>query len=55
MQKVVDTLVEIALLPVSFIIIGVGDANFEKLKIFTSNSALKSSEGKAAIRDNINF
>jgi copine 5/8/9 len=46
MPKVIDILVEMSHLPISIIIIGVGNAKFEKMSILDGDTALVDSKGK---------
>jgi hypothetical protein len=51
MEQVIHTITEISRLPVSIIIIGVGNANFQKMQILDGEKCLVSSNGKQAERD----
>lgn len=52
MDQTVDVLVEASYLPISIIIIGVGNANFDKMDILDGDGKLlRSSRGISAARD----
>lgn len=51
MDKVIDNLVESSALPISVIIIGLGNANFEKMMILDGEKGLSNKKGVRAERD----
>ena len=55
MPKVVDLIVEMATLPISVIIIGVGNAKFEKMNMLDGETALVDSKGRRQERDIVQF
>lgn len=56
MKETTDIIVELSKYPVSIIIIGVGNENFEKMKFLDSDEKiLRNSKGQAAARDIVQF
>lgn len=56
MDQTIDVLVEASYLPISIIIIGVGNANFDKMNILDGDGQLlRSSRGVPAARDIVQF
>jgi hypothetical protein len=56
MTETTDLIVELSRFPVSIIIIGVGNDNFEKMKFLDSDDkVLRSSKGVVASRDVVQF
>jgi hypothetical protein len=56
MMETIDILVEASSLPIAFLIIGVGNGNFDNMvRLDADNSVLINSRGKKAVRDNVQF
>lgn len=56
MQETVDMIVEASYLPLSIIIIGVGNANFDKMDVLDGDGkVLRNSRGVPAARDIVQF
>ena len=56
MKETVDLIVELSKYPVSIIIIGVGNEEFEKMKFLDSDDkVLRNTSGQAALRDIVQF
>ena len=56
LQETIDSLVEGSFLPLSVIIIGIGDADFKKMEILDGDDVpLISSKGKKRMRDLVQF
>ena len=56
LQETIDTLVEASLLPLSVVIVGIGDGNFKNMEILYGDEVpLTSSKGKKRIRDIVQF
>lgn len=55
MDKTINLLVENCLLPISFIIVGVGRADFTNMNTLDGDNGLYSSSGKKALRDIVQF
>jgi hypothetical protein len=52
MKETIDILVELSKYPVSIIIIGVGNEDFDKMNFLDSdNKVLRNSKGEVALRD----
>lgn len=55
-DETIDTVVECSYLPISIVIVGVGNANFEKMDILDDDdNSLVSSQGKRPLRDCVQF
>jgi len=55
-DETIDTVVECSYLPISIVIVGVGNANFEKMDILDDDeNTLVSSQGKRPLRDCVQF
>ena len=46
MKKTIDTVIESSFLPISIIIIGLGNANFDKMDVLDGDQGLYTHEGK---------
>lgn len=56
MEDTINEIVTSAMLPVSIIIVGVGDADFSSMDILDSDEErLRDSKGREQIRDNVQF
>lgn len=55
MDKTINLLVQNCLLPISFIIVGVGKADFSNMNTLDGDNGLYSSNGKRAARDIVQF
>lgn len=55
MQPTIDLLVANSLLPLSLIIVGVGDADFTNMNTLDGDNGLYNSQGKKAARDIVQF
>lgn len=55
-DETIDTVVECSYLPISFVIVGVGNANFEKMDILDDDEGtLVDSKGRRPLRDCVQF
>lgn len=56
LQKAIDKIIDCSYLPVSFVIIGIGDSNFKEMEVLDSDRMfLRHSENRQAIRDIVQF
>jgi len=55
MEETINTIVKASELPLSIIIIGVGNEDFTKMEILDGDKGLKNSQGKSAARDFVQF
>lgn len=56
MQQTIDTIVEASFYAISIVIIGVGNDSFNSMnRLDSDNELLKSSNGKRALRDIVQF
>lgn len=55
MQKVIDLIISCAELPLSIIIVGIGNANFDNMEKLDGDSGLYGSNGQKARRDIVQF
>jgi len=55
MDETIDTIVKAAELPISIVIIGVGNADFTKMEILDGDSGLRNAKGQKATRDFVQF
>ena len=56
MQESIDELVELSGMPISIIIIGLGNDNFDRMEVFDCDEGvLKDSVGNKAFRDIVQF
>ena len=53
LQKVIDLIVASSNLPISIIIIGIGECNFSKMEIISKDQIMKDSNGKSQERINV--
>ena len=55
MEETINTIIKASELPMSIIIIGVGNADFTKMEILDGDSGLKNGKGERAARDFVQF
>ena len=56
MKETTDLIVDMSKYPISIIIIGVGNADFERMRVLDSDEKiLRNSSGQAAMRDIVQF
>lgn len=51
MKQVIDTIILASALPLSIIIIGVGNESFTNMEVLDGDKGLKNSQGQKAVRD----
>ena len=51
MENTINCLIQSAKLPLSIIIVGIGNADFEKMEILDGDNGLENSDGAKAERD----